>query len=311
MMRFSIYKNSEVPLGEQLRAQVILAVVSRELPPKQKMPSTRELSRRLGIHANTVSAVYRDLVRRGWLEFRAGSGNYVRELKGNRPLEGCLELDHMISAFLKLARERGFSLEAIKNRARLWLELQPPDHLLLVDPDEDLRHILRAEIEEAVSFPVKEISLRDLAGSHIPSGAAPVALYGLAEEVRALLSLDTQLFLLHTQPVAETIETLRKLKPGTFIIIASSWSGFLRWARNLLLAGQVSPDLLSFRDAREKGWQTRFPAQSFIIADVITASSLSARHPSLVFRIISKESLQALREYVREFLPASQLPQKP
>ncbi len=54
-MRLWLTKHSEVPLREQLTTQIVLGIVSRDLRPGQRLPSTRELARRFGIHANTVS----------------------------------------------------------------------------------------------------------------------------------------------------------------------------------------------------------------------------------------------------------------
>ena len=107
-MRLWLSKNSDVPLREQLVRQVMLGVVSDDLKPGQRLPSTRELARRFRIHSNTVSAAYRDLERAGWLEMRKGSGVYVRQLggdvqQGDAPLDSRLELDRLISAFFTLA----------------------------------------------------------------------------------------------------------------------------------------------------------------------------------------------------------------
>ena len=57
-MQLWLAKDSEVPLREQLIAQIKLAILSQDLKPGQKLPSTRELARRFKIHANTVSAAY-------------------------------------------------------------------------------------------------------------------------------------------------------------------------------------------------------------------------------------------------------------
>ena len=69
-MRLWISKSSEVPIREQLVTQIVLGVVSNDLKVAERLPSTRELARRYKIHANTVSAAYGELARRGWVEFR-------------------------------------------------------------------------------------------------------------------------------------------------------------------------------------------------------------------------------------------------
>src|SRR5947199_2468149 len=131
-MRLWLSKNSDVPLREQLVRQIMLGVVSDDLKPGQRLPSTRELARRFRIHSNTVSAAYRDLERAGWLEVRRGSGVYVRRLGGDGAVDlGAadlsskaddatpdprLELDRLINAFFTLARVRGFTLADVRAR---------------------------------------------------------------------------------------------------------------------------------------------------------------------------------------------------
>src|SRR5258707_5735805 len=111
-MRLWLSKNSEVPLREQLVTQIILGIVSSDLKVRQRLPSTRELARRYDIHANTVSAAYRELARRGWVEFRKGSGVYVRKQNEDQ-LDGRLALEQLVARFLKTTREQGHSLTAI------------------------------------------------------------------------------------------------------------------------------------------------------------------------------------------------------
>src|SRR4051794_22328032 len=134
-MRIWLSKNSEVPVREQLATQIMLGIISFDLKPGQRLPSTRELARRFQIHSNTVSAAYRDLAERGWVELRKGSGIYVREHPGESDGGARLELDQLIGAFLQTARERGYSFGQIQSRIKHLLELQPPDHFLVIESD--------------------------------------------------------------------------------------------------------------------------------------------------------------------------------
>ena len=202
-MRLWLSKNSEVPLREQLTTQIVLGVTSGDLKPGQRLPSTRELARRFRVHANTVSAAYRDLEDRGWLESRKGSGVYVREHSIDAPLDSRLALDQLISAFLKLARERGYTLNEIQRRVQSWLELQAPDHFLVVETDPELRALLVAEIKEATGFDVRGAGAEELEGGPLPAGASVVALYGQAERVRSLLPPETNLIALRSRSVTE------------------------------------------------------------------------------------------------------------
>ena len=106
-MRLWISKNSEVPIREQLVTQIVLGIVSNDLKEAERLPSTRDLARRYDIHANTVSSAYRELARRGWVEFRKGSGVYVRA-RNDESLEHGLALDQLIARFFRNLREEGY-----------------------------------------------------------------------------------------------------------------------------------------------------------------------------------------------------------
>src|SRR5687767_11496160 len=109
-MKLWISKSSGVPVQEQLATQLILGIVSGDLVPGERLPSTTQIARRFSVHANTVRAAYRDLADRGWAEWKTGSGFYVRASKLQPKLDPRLDLDHLISTFLNIARGRGHSL---------------------------------------------------------------------------------------------------------------------------------------------------------------------------------------------------------
>ncbi|HEY6189144.1 MAG TPA: GntR family transcriptional regulator [Pyrinomonadaceae bacterium] len=302
-MRLWLAKKSEVPLREQLATQIVLGITSGDLASGERLPSTRELARRFSIHSNTVSAAYRELARRGWVEFRKGSGVYVRSRAGDFALEGDgLELDQLIQTFLQLARDRGFSLDEIRARVKHWLGLQPPDHFLVIEPDEELRRILIAEIKEATMFPVKGASPAECADERVLAGAAPVALYGQAGRVRDALPPGSACLFLHSRSVPESLEGQERPGDDALIAVVSHWPDFLRWSRTMLLAAQLDPDTLSFRDAREPGWQKGLKSSAFVITDALTASLLPSDIRTRVFRMLADSSLAELREYVKRFL---------
>ena len=73
-MRIWLSKTSAVSLQEQLKTQIVLGIVSADLPPGERLPSTSEIGRRFRIHPNTVRAAYRALAAAGWVDRRQGSG---------------------------------------------------------------------------------------------------------------------------------------------------------------------------------------------------------------------------------------------
>src|ERR1700751_5031271 len=97
--------SSEVPIYRQLFTQIVLAILSGDLRPGDRLPSTRELARRFAIHPNTVSAGYRELEREGWTELRHGSGVYVCERRAPATAEA--RVDAFIGDFFRRAHELG------------------------------------------------------------------------------------------------------------------------------------------------------------------------------------------------------------
>jgi len=300
-MRIWLSKSSEVPLREQLATQILLGIVSNDLKPGQKLPSTRELARRYDIHSNTVSAAFQDLEKRGWVEFRKGSGVYVRELSTDAATDPKLELDQLISTLLQVARERGHSLGEIQARVKRWLETQPPDHFLVIEPDEEMRSILIAEIKQATSFRVAGVGIEECSRPEVLAGAAAVAMYGQAEGVRAALPPDASCLLLRLRSVPGSIAGQERPSADSLVTVVSRWTDFLKWARTILVAAALDPDAMSFRDAREPGWQKGLKSSAMVITDALTATQLPAGCRTRVFRIIADSSLDELRNF-KEFL---------
>jgi DNA-binding transcriptional regulator YhcF (GntR family) len=298
-MRIWLSKNSEVPLREQLVTQITLGIISGDLPPNQKLPSTRELSHRLDVHSNTVSAAYRDLAGRGWVEFRKGSGVYVRELNAGTVLDATFELDRLIANLLQTARAKGYSMSEIAVRVKRWLEAQPPDHFLLIEPDTELRKILIAEICQATGFRVEGTDIEGCA--EYLTGATPVALYSRAELVRTALPPDTSCLFLHMRSVPAELQGKTRPAKEDLITVVSRWQELFKWSRTVLVAAGIDPETICFRNPGERDWQKGLHTNWLVITDALTAERMPANCSHSVFRIIADSSLDELRN-LKNFL---------
>jgi DNA-binding transcriptional regulator YhcF (GntR family) len=300
-MRIWISKNSEVPIREQLVTQIVLGIVSDDLKIAERLPSTRELARRYDIHANTVSAAYRELARRGWVEFRKGSGVYVRA-RNDETLESGLALDHLISRFFRNLRDQGHSLAEIQAGLQRVLSLQRPDHFLLLEPDPELREILVAEIATVTKVNVKGVGPNELDGV---AGAVPLVLYGHLGEFAERIKPELDVLVLHSASIVESMRGETKPAPDALVAIVSRWPEFLRWARTLLVAAGLDADALSFRDARERNWEKGLRSASFVITDSLMAPRIPAGCPVKVFRVLAESSLKEIRAYAQRFTEPS------
>jgi GntR family transcriptional regulator len=300
-MQFWFAHGTEVTLREQLVTQVVLGILCGDLAPGQRLPSTRELARRFRLHPNTISAGYRQLERERWLEFRHGSGVYVRESKPDATLSSALALDQLIANLFRSARELGAPLGALRSRLRQFLELQPPDHFLLLEPDEELRRIVTAEMQRAVTLPVESCDPRDCRSGENLAGAVAVVLPSKAREARQALPAGTEFLTLHVRSVPASLAEWLPAPAGTLVGIASRWPGFLKMARTILSAAGFDADSLVFRDARKKNWQRGLKDTAAVVCDTVVAGELPKSSRAIPFSLLSESSLAELRQY-EEFI---------
>jgi DNA-binding transcriptional regulator YhcF (GntR family) len=294
-MQFWFARRSEVSIREQLVTQVVLGILSDDLAPGQRLPSTRELARRFHVHPNTVSAGYRQLERERWVEFRRGSGVYVRARKPETSATPALALDQTIARLFRSAQALGVTLPALRSRLQQWLELQPPDHFLLIEPDEELRRILAAEIARAVTFPVESCGPEDCPKT--PEGGIPVVLPNRAATVRALLPPGAELLALQLRSVPASLAPYLPAPSSALVGVASRCPEFLKVARAVLQAVGFHPDSLVFRDAREPNWQRGLKQTGAVICDLLTAAELPAGCRALPFSLVSESSIAELQRY--------------
>jgi DNA-binding transcriptional regulator YhcF (GntR family) len=298
-MQLWFARGSDVSIREQLVTQVVLGILSDDLAPGQRLPSTRDLARRFHLHANTVSAGYRQLQRDQWVEFRHGSGVYVRKTKPKVDDSPELALDQMIARLFRSAQKLGVALPMVRSRLRQWLELQPPDHFLLIEPDEELRRILAAEIAQAVTFPVKTSGIEDCPPNL--EGGIPVVLPNRAGPVQEKLPAGTEILTLRLRSVPASLAGYLPAPASALVGIVSRWPEFLKVARAVLNAAGFHPDSLIFRDAREPNWQRGLKQTAAIVCDSLIARDLPAGCRAIPFSLLSEPSTAELRRY-EEFI---------
>jgi GntR family transcriptional regulator len=298
-MRIWLNRTGEVSLREQLITQVVLAILCKELLPGERLPSTRDLARRFGIHANTASAAYRELEREGWLEFRHGSGVFVRATRPSAPLSPELAVDQLIGELAAKARRMGAAESLLRARLRRWLQNQPPSRWLVIEPDPELRLIVMYEMEQALALPVAGCAPAECAAPSIVEGSMLVVLPSKAATVRKLLPAGAELTVLQVHPVSRELQAhLQRYMPdhaGDLVGIASRWAEFQRLAQTMLIAAGLPPESLLVRDATRPGWKRGLDATSGVVCDSVTALGLPVGAFPLRFTLLDEPTLAELR----------------
>ncbi len=298
-MRLWLNRNGNISLRDQLVTQMKLAVLGREVLPGQRLPSTRELARRFGIHPNTASSAYRQMEKDGWIEFRHGSGVYVRSNRPQNAGSPQTAVDQLIVELVAKARRLGASDRIVRERFTNWLAVAPQRRWLLIEPDPELSKIVMLELGEALSLQVDGCSPEKCAAAEILDGAIALTLPSKAAAVRRLLPAGTELTTLEVCPVGPELEShLKRYLPehGRDLIgVASRWTDFQRIAQTMLLAAGLKPENLLVRDATQPGWRRGLGATSGVVCDSALARELPKGCFPLVYRLIAKESIEQLQ----------------
>lgn len=293
-MRLWFSAHSEVPLYRQLVTQVQLAILSGDLGPGDRLPSTRELARRFAIHPNTVSAGYRELERDGWTELRLGSGVYVCERQQRETSEA--QIDALLGDLFNHAHQLGVSKTALRKRMAEWLAAPESEHWLLVDPDPELRRILLTELRAATDRNIRDCSVDDCDAEWL-SGSVVCCRPSQERVVRAVVPAGIELVVL---PITSANQWLLPWMPAPkelLIAVASHWPEFLDKARTMLAAAGVPAESLLFCDAREPDWQRGVTQASGVLCDAYTASiaKLPKGPRVVVFPLLSSNAAEILR----------------
>lgn len=271
-MRLWFSPASEVPIYRQLFTQIVMAILSGDLKPGERLPSTRELARRFRIHPNTVSAGYRQLARDGWVEYRHGSGVYIQsEVAPTQTPEQIL--DQHIVGFFKAVRELRLPAVAIRQRVAQWIAAPPPDHFVLIDPDVDAQEILLTEIRKLTTWPASAISVEQAAEPDALVAAIPLCRPTKTKMVRAVLPAGLELIPLQIRSANKWLDPELPSLKGKLIGVVSNWVDFREIARTMLAAAGVDPDLLAVRNPKKARWQRGLEQTGAIICDAHTTAT--------------------------------------
>jgi DNA-binding transcriptional regulator YhcF (GntR family) len=299
-MNIVLTRESSVPLRAQLALQIEVAIVTGQLAPGRKLPSVRELARRLDLHHNTVAAAYAELTERGLVESRRGSGLYVSRRNAPAAPEEARGLDELIAAFIEQARARGFSNAAIREAVGAWLAKLPPDHVLLVEPAPDIRAVLEHEIAAALSCRVEAVDVDALDDPHVLDGALVVTSFYHAAALRRRLGSNHPMLTINLNPGGPELERLRQLPVGAMLGIVSV-SPILLSTVTTVIASIRGEDVLvrpvPLEDEPE--WQRLARAADAMVCDSLSGERVS-RHtsrPVRVIRLVPESTIAQLREY--------------
>jgi DNA-binding transcriptional regulator YhcF (GntR family) len=289
-MEIFVDRESDVPIHQQLVDQIAFLIATQKLKSGSFLPSVRELARRLRIHHNTVSQAYSDLTERKWLLRHRGRRLIVGAGQHVPSLEAARELDDLINATIRFARQKGHSLQALRQRVRERLLEQPADHVLVVEQDAGLRRLMQEEIRVAAACGVEGCSREELAAAPgLGIGALVVTpQYSLAR-VDQLVPKNRPVIGVTFATADEHIQRIRNLKAPSVVGVVSVSEAFLQTARSLL-APAIGQRHSLHEVLLSKPAKARPRGLDVVFCDSIAHGSLAVSN-AVHYRLLDYESL--------------------
>lgn len=113
--------DSDIPIYQQIRDQIVVGIADGRLPPGQQLPTIRALAAETGVNMMTVSKAYQLLKQEGYIQTDRRSGTVVcGQIVPGQPEESTLRALRVSLSELRLA---GLSKEdVIQLIERLYAE---------------------------------------------------------------------------------------------------------------------------------------------------------------------------------------------
>ncbi|MBX7185816.1 MAG: GntR family transcriptional regulator [Vicinamibacteria bacterium] len=298
-MQVRIRRNSGVPVKDQIRAQIEMAMLSGELPRGSRLPPIRTWARKLKVHANTISAAYRELGASGHVVVRSGSGVYVEP----RPRRTALQptVASKLREAVEEALATGLGKEDILAAVARFAEPQNPLGILVVDPSSEMGAVYASEIREALGAEVRVATLDELdLNPKLAAGLVVAVLPYHVGRVEGVAALGRLVVFTLRLPDPETM-----IPPGIssgVVLVVSESPLFLSFAR-VSLKSVLSTDfeIQTCLLENEKQWRRFLGASDVIIADAVSAPRLSAAGARTLtrLRLLSDDSMALLKDALR------------
>ena len=123
-MRLTLEVDSEIPIYQQIRDQIVTAIATGELTAETPLPSTRQLGADLAVNFHTVNKAYDVLRREGFIRVNRKSGAVIRRDRTSGPPEpGVADAwQQRLTILLAEAVAHGMSREAVLDRSSQVLD---------------------------------------------------------------------------------------------------------------------------------------------------------------------------------------------
>ena len=168
-MDIKIDRKNRLPIHSQLKAQLIHLIQTRQLTSGTRLPTVRQLAGFLRVNRNTVSRVFSEMEREGYVVCMAGRGTHVAPAKSDakmklQKVQGLIEI---VDDAIQRAASLGFSAEELS--LTLYARTQTAQtnpmaeiRTLFIECNTSDTDLFRKQIEQELNIKVEALLVDEL-----------------------------------------------------------------------------------------------------------------------------------------------------
>jgi DNA-binding transcriptional regulator YhcF (GntR family) len=240
-MDLKLNRKNQLPIHTQLKAQLTHLIRTKELADGAQLPTVRQLAGFLRVNRNTVSKVFSEMEREGYLSCVPGRGTFVSspKMESRMKVEKMQKLLTVVDDAIGRAKTLGFSPEEfsltlyartqtaskpakLPQASALFVECNLPETKLL---SEELRKELSLRVDPILVDDFKQLVERTPAS--LRQYSFVITTFYHIREVQALLSeTGMEAIALLVEMSLDTLMRLTTLPEGTKVGVACyNWAG--------------------------------------------------------------------------------------
>ncbi len=302
----TIDRASNTPVYEQLVEQLRYLIASGHFQVDERLPSTRMLAGQVGASFHTVRKAYQQLEREGLLAARVGSGYRVRERaplsKGERIERGALIVQEALQRLIGLGLQEAEVEYLFQEQFDLLKSAQTGHKLVFAAPYREMADLCAEQIALALQQTVEPSTLDGLA-RHQDADFVLAPFADLRRVMEQLPRADALGVVVYLKP--EALERIARLLPHETLGLVTRYAD----AIPPLMAGLraqtgFNGQILAASIDEGARHLERFIAQTDLVAYTPSCRRRlvpllgEARRHVAVFPVVSRDSLEALRQAV-------------
>jgi DNA-binding transcriptional regulator YhcF (GntR family) len=294
-MDLKLNRKDQLPIHTQLKAQLTHLIRTNQLIAGAQLPTVRQLAGFLRVNRNTVSKVFSEMEREGYLSCVPGRGTFVSspKMESKMKAEKMQKLLAVVDDAIERAKSLGFSSEDFsltlyaRTQTAPAVKRLPKLRLLFVECNQPQVNLFSAELREALSIPIDGMLLRDLkkmvrrTPGSIKRYALIVTTFYHIHEVQTLLAkARAEVLGLLVEAGLETLVRLTALPEGTKVGAAcNEWTGSENLKLSIENAGLKHLNMVLGCGQDEEGLKKMIDEVSVIVCSVLAEKKIRAMAP--------------------------------